>query len=52
MNVFLLLLAFGVFLLVAARLTRLVVRDGLGSNPAPRSHLEELGGWVDQELRR
>ncbi|MET1038110.1 MAG: hypothetical protein ABW075_07530 [Aeromicrobium sp.] len=52
MNVVLLLLAFGVFLLVAARLTRLVMRDGLGSNPPPRSHRAELGTWVDQELQR
>lgn len=52
MNVLLLLLAFGVFLLITVRLTRLVARDGLGSNPPPRSHRAELGTWVDQELRR
>lgn len=52
MNVLLLLLLFGIFLLIAAHLTRLVVHDGLGSNPPPRSHRAELGTWVDQELRR
>jgi hypothetical protein len=52
MNVLLLLLAFGAFLVIAARLTRLVMRDGLGSNPPPRSHRAELGTWVDQELQR
>lgn len=34
------------------RLLRLVARDGYGSTPAPRSHVEELGSWVDRELRR
>jgi hypothetical protein len=52
MNVLLLLLMFGIFLVIAARLTRLVLRDGLGSTPPPRSHRAELGTWVDQELRR
>jgi hypothetical protein len=52
MNVLLLLLLFGAFLVVAARLTRLVARDGFGSNPPPRSHRAELGTLVDQELQR
>lgn len=34
------------------RLLRLVAGDGYGSTPAPRSHVEELGSWVDRELRR
>jgi hypothetical protein len=37
---------------VIGRLVRLVARDGLGSNPPPRSHVEELGPWAFRELRR
>jgi hypothetical protein len=33
-------------------LVRLVVRDGLGSTPPPRSHVEELGPWATRQLRR
>ena len=39
-------------LAVTVHLARLVARDGLGSNPVPRSHRAELGTWVDRELRR
>lgn len=39
-------------IVVMARLVRLVARDGLGSNPPPRSHHAELGSWVDRELKR
>jgi hypothetical protein len=35
-----------------AHLVRLVVRDGLGSTPPPRSHVEELGPWATRQLRR
>ena len=52
MNIFLLALAVGVLVVVASRLARLVVRDGLGSNPPPRSHRAEMGSWIDQELQR
>ena len=49
-----LLVIIGLLALVAAgtHLARLVARDGLGSNPAPRSHAAELGTWVDRELSR
>jgi hypothetical protein len=40
------------FLVVAARLTGLVMSDGLGSVPPPRSHRDELGSWIDRELQR
>ncbi len=39
-------------IVVVTRLARLVARDGLGSNPLPRSHREELGTWVDRELQQ
>ncbi|MET0929509.1 MAG: hypothetical protein ABWX74_08320 [Aeromicrobium sp.] len=52
MNVLLLLLAFGITLVIAARLARLVAHDGLGTDPPPRSHRAELGAWVDRELQR
>jgi hypothetical protein len=52
MTVLFVLLSFGVFLIITAYLTRLVARDGHGSNPIPRSHREELGGRVEQELGR
>lgn len=51
-NVFLLILALGVFAVITVHLVRLVARDGLGTNPPPRSHREELGSWVDQQLQR
>lgn len=38
--------------LVALYLARLVKRDGLGSNPPPRSHVAELGAWADRQLQR
>jgi hypothetical protein len=49
-----LLVALGVplLLLVSWRLARLVATDGYGPLPPPRSHHDELGTWVDQELRR
>lgn len=52
MNIWLLLVGAVLLLIVAVRLARLIARDGLGSNPLPRSHHEELGTWVDRELRR
>lgn len=39
-------------LAASVHLARLVARDGYGTNPAPRSHREELGGRVAQELGR
>lgn len=44
----------GLLALVAStiHLVRLVTRDGLGSNTAPRSHRAELGTRIDRELRR
>jgi hypothetical protein len=51
MNVFFVLI--GLLVLVSlARLVRLVARDGLGANPPPRSHPEELGDWATRQLRR
>jgi hypothetical protein len=52
MTILVLLAALAVLLLIVVRLARLVMRDGLGSNPPPRSHRAELGTWVDQELQR
>ena len=52
MNLMLLVLAIMAFLVISAHLTRLVVHDGLGSNPPPRSHRAEMGSWIDRELQR
>jgi len=52
MNELLALLGLIAFLVVAVRLARLVMRDGLGTNAPPRSHRAELGTWVDRELKR
>lgn len=52
MNVITALIGLLALVLVALRLARLVTRDGLGLNPAPRSHTAELGTWADRELRR
>ncbi|WP_194839840.1 hypothetical protein [Aeromicrobium yanjiei] len=51
MTAFLVFLAL-LSLMSIVRLVRLVARDGLGTNPPPRSHREELGSWVERELRR
>lgn len=52
MNVVLTLVALLALAAVVVHLGRLVARDGYGSNPAPRSHSDELGTRVDKELRR
>lgn len=52
MEIWIALIGLGMFVLVAVRLVRLIARDGLGSNPLPRSHHEELGSRADRELRR
>jgi hypothetical protein len=46
------LLALAVTSLLLVRLVRLVARDGLGSNPVPRSHAVEVGTWAQRELAR
>ncbi len=33
-------------------LTRTVASDGLGTRPTPRSHPEEVGSWITQQLSR
>lgn len=52
MNMWMALIGLIVLGIVIARLVRLIARDGLGSNPPPRSHHDELGSWVDRELGR
>ena len=52
MNVVIALLGLLSLALVALRLARLVVRDGLGSTLPPRSHSAELGTWADRQLQR
>jgi hypothetical protein len=52
MNELLALIGLIVLTVIGILLARLVRRDGLGSNPAPRSHAAELGTWVDRELAR
>jgi hypothetical protein len=52
MNLVLALLGLIALAATTARLVWLVMRDGLGTNPPPRSHREELGSWADQQLHR
>lgn len=52
MDIWLALLGLLAFAVIVARLIRLIARDGLGSNPLPRSHGDELGSWADRELGR
>ncbi|MEJ7635300.1 hypothetical protein [Aeromicrobium sp.] len=49
MNIFVgLILLLGVL----ASLARTIARDGSDSRMPPRSHPEEVGSWVEQQLRR
>ncbi len=52
MNVISLLIGLALLLAVLIHLVRLVARDGMGSTPPPRSHVEELGTWADRQLMR
>jgi hypothetical protein len=52
MNTLLVLIGLLALAAIGIHLARLVARDGLGSNPVPRSHATELGTWVDRELGR
>lgn len=37
---------------ICASLIRAIATDGYGSGAAPRSHPEELGSWISQQLAR
>lgn len=52
MNLIIALLGLLSLAAVVVHLARLVARDGHGTTPPPRSHRAEVGGWVEQELRR
>lgn len=52
MNLVLALVGLILLVGVIVSLVRLIVMDGYGSHPAPRSHPEEVGSWVEQQLRR
>lgn len=48
----LVLLGLIAFVAMVASLIRAVVTDGYGTQPTPRSHLEEVGSWITQQLSR
>lgn len=52
MNLILALLGLILLLGVFASLARIVINDGYGSRATPRSHPEEVGSWVEQQLQR
>lgn len=52
MNEFVVVIALIALVALGVHLWRLVARDGYGVTQPPRSHLDELGPWVDRELRR
>ena len=37
---------------IVASLVRAIATDGLGTRPTPRSHPEEVGSWITQQLSR
>ncbi|MEO6606071.1 MAG: hypothetical protein ABIN55_10695 [Aeromicrobium sp.] len=50
MTVILALLGVAAFVALLAFLAHAVVTDGYGTSPAPRSHQEEVGSWITQQL--
>lgn len=38
--------------MLVAHVARLIARDGYGTVAPPRSHIEEIGTWVDQQFSR
>jgi hypothetical protein len=52
MNELLALIGLTALVVIGLLLTRLVARDGLGWTTVPRSHVAELGTWVEREMRR
>ena len=52
MNAIILVIGLAALVGIGVHLARLVARDGLGTNPLPRSHREELGSWSAQEMSR
>jgi cytochrome b561 len=52
MNIWIVSIGLLLLVIVSVRLAWHLARDGLGSNPPPRSHHEELGSRADRELRR
>jgi hypothetical protein len=51
-NMFILFIGLLALVTELVHLARLVIRDGLGSTPPPRSHVEELGPWATRQLQR
>ncbi|GAA3529008.1 hypothetical protein GCM10022234_27890 [Aeromicrobium panaciterrae] len=37
---------------ILVALARTIANDGLGTRPTPRSHPEEVGSWITQQLSR
>lgn len=52
MNVLWAVVALVALIALSAYLWRLVARDGLGTTRPPRSHVDELGTWIERELQR
>lgn len=52
MNVIIALAGPAALVVLAVYLVRILTGDGYGTRPAPRSHPEEVGSWVEWELQR
>ena len=52
MTLILALIGLSALTAVLVSLARTVAFDGLGTRPTPRSHPEEVGSWVTQQLSR
>ncbi len=52
MTVILALLGAAALVAVLAFLVHAVATDGYGTRPTPRSHQEEVGSWINQQLLR
>ncbi len=52
MTVILALLGLLALVATLAVLVRAIATDGYGTRPPPRSHQDEMGSWITQQLSR
>jgi hypothetical protein len=52
MNIYIALIGLIALAAVFVSLARTIASDGYGKRPPPRSHPEEMGSWITQQLSR
>ena len=52
MNLYIALIGLIAFAAVLVVLARTILTDGYGTRPPPRSHHDEMGDWIAQQLER